>query len=94
MPTVECNDCGQEYDWNYPSIICPNCGGTYIKVDPSKMPKFVSRTCDEWEEEMKDMPCYVPAVPMFDFCMNMDLEVKRYDCDKCVVEHGLRDCIE
>ncbi len=53
-----------------------------------------SQTADEWEREMEGMPCYRPAPPFFDYCLNMGQSVKRYDCDRCSDKHKLRDYIE
>ena len=52
------------------------------------------KTKEQWLEQMKAYPCFKPAVPFYDFCLNMDTPVKRYDCDKCVEVNKLCDCIE
>ena len=50
---------------------------------------------DVWIERMRDKPCYRPAVPFYDFCLNCGVaQVKRLDCDKCVREKKLKDYIE
>lgn len=49
---------------------------------------------DIWAEKMKDKPCYEPAIPFYDFCLNMDRPIKRYNCDECIAQKGLKDFIE
>ena len=47
-----------------------------------------------WYEKMEDKPCYRPALPVYDFCLNMDSDrVKRLDCNKCVLKKELHGCI-
>jgi len=55
---------------------------------------YPSRTPDQWEAEMARYPCYTPAMPFYDFCLNADQPVKRYDCGLCMERHGLWDTIE
>jgi len=52
------------------------------------------KTRKQWLKQMAKYPCYKPAPPFYDFCRNMDMPVKRYDCNKCVEENKLCDCIE
>lgn len=56
--------------------------------------KLKCQTAEKWLEEMKDMPCYCPCPPFYDFCNHMFQQVKRLDCEKCIKEHNLRDYIE
>ncbi len=56
--------------------------------------EFKTQTAEQWLEEMKDKPCYRPAPPFYDICLNAGHPVKGLDCDKCVEEHKLVDCIE
>jgi len=53
-----------------------------------------TQTARQWKEEMEDKPCYRPALPFYDVCLNRNQPVKRFDCDKCAEEHGLVDFIE
>ncbi len=52
--------------------------------------------CVQRAEEMKDTyPCYLPAVPFFDVCLNEGQPVKRRDCDECFRAHPwMKDYIE
>ena len=46
-------------------------------------------TENNWEEVMKNKPCYRPVPPWFDCCLNMDSDkVKRLDCKECI-ERGV-----
>ena len=52
-------------------------------------------TLEEWLDKMKDKPCYRPAVPFYDVCLNNSVAgIKRLDCEKCIAERGLKDYIE
>lgn len=57
--------------------------------------EFKSQTADRWLEEMKSCPCYRPAVPFYDVCLNSFApNIKKLDCEICVARHELVDCIE
>lgn len=53
--------------------------------------------CNEqkWRDKMQDWPCYKPAIPFYDYCLNVDaVLIKHLDCEKCFEVNGLWDCVE
>jgi len=66
--------------------------GRIGEVAKSDLPK--SQSAEAWLEEMKDVPCYRPCPPFYDFCNNMNNPFPGFNCDRCFEEHDLMDCIE
>jgi len=61
--------------------------------------EIITRTCKEWEELMKDKPCYAPCPPFFDMCntlvgVDSGKDLKHLDCDECCTKRGIKDYIE
>jgi len=50
---------------------------------------------DVLTERMRDKPCYMPALPRYDICQNMNSRVvKRLDCRECIEERGISEPVE